>query len=161
MSSHAAFFITELLDFSPKWTLGKATEKGYLRLAQRLMTQSPSKDEVQRAIRTATRFDQLQVVQWFHTTLPPAEAPTGPMDFAANKGKLGILQWLHYHTNATCSVDAMDVAAIDGYLDVTQFLHEHRTEGCTTDAMDNTAIVRFLHEQRAERCTQRHHSIRQ
>ena len=34
----------------------------------------------------------------------------------------------------------MNFAAKRGHLNIIKFLHENRTEGCTTDALDNAAI---------------------
>ncbi|KAG2971425.1 hypothetical protein PC118_g16289 [Phytophthora cactorum] len=83
-----------------------------------------------------------------------------PMQEAALKGQLKVLQYLNEHApELSCTTKAMDDAAAGGYLDIIKYLHESREEGCTTRAMDRAAtkghldVVKFLHENRQEGCT--------
>jgi len=80
------------------------------------------------------------------------------MEWAAGRGHLRVVQWLHKNRTEGCTYWAMDWAAGNGYLDVVQWLHENRTEGCTRNAMDYAAlnghlrVVQWLHENRTEGC---------
>ena len=58
------------------------------------------------------------------------------MDYAAEKGNLEVIKWLHYNRNEGCTKKAMNWAANNGNLEIVKWLHENRKEGCTTDAMD-------------------------
>jgi hypothetical protein len=81
------------------------------------------------------------------------------MDYAASKGHLRVVQWLHENRQEGCTNDAMDWAATEGDLRMVQWLHEHRHEGCTVQAIDNAAqkghleIIQWLHKNRREGCT--------
>jgi hypothetical protein len=92
----------------------------------------------------------LRVIQRLHHA--NAKCSTIAMDFAANHGRLQIVQWLHANRTEGCTYCAMDFAAEEGHLHVVQWLHENRTEGCTTRAMDlakkqgHAHVVRWLRE---------------
>ncbi|RHY34202.1 hypothetical protein DYB32_001096 [Aphanomyces invadans] len=62
----------------------------------------------------------------------------GPLDIAASKGRLAVVQWLHA-TGYPCTTYAMDSAVGNGYLETFKWLAAHRTEGCSTMAMDVAA----------------------
>ncbi|KAF0693823.1 Aste57867_15243 [Aphanomyces stellatus] len=88
-------------------------------------------------------------------------ATTSAMDWAASRGHLHVVMYLHAHRSEGCSVRAMTSAAICNRLTVVQWLHVHRTEGCSTMAMDWAAhnghleMVEWLHAHRPEGCTTR------
>ncbi|EGZ14588.1 hypothetical protein PHYSODRAFT_560883 [Phytophthora sojae] len=81
------------------------------------------------------------------------------MDFAAMRGHLDVVQWLHDHRSEGCTTHAMVHAARQGHLHVVEWLHDNRSEGCTSEAMDLAArgghlhVVKWLHEHRDEGCT--------
>ncbi|POM81455.1 SnRNA-activating protein complex subunit 3 [Phytophthora palmivora] len=101
------------------------------------------------------------VLDWLHVHVPRqfVHIRSWQLCFAASRGNLQAIRWLHEHDYEGFSAGVMDAAAIAGHLDVVQYLHEHRSEGCTYEAMDMAAanghfeIVRFLHEKRTEGCT--------
>lgn len=75
------------------------------------------------------------------------------MDFAAYKGYLEVVKYLHENRKEGCSVWAINVAAREGHLEVVKYLHENGKE-CTTYAMNWAAfqgqleIVKYLREGR-------------
>jgi ankyrin repeat protein len=81
------------------------------------------------------------------------------MDYAARKGHLDIVQWLHANRSEGCTFRAMDNAASNGHFEIVKWLHANRREGCNTKAMDCAAskghldIVQWLHANRSEGCT--------
>ncbi|KAG6619582.1 SnRNA-activating protein complex subunit 3 [Phytophthora cinnamomi] len=101
------------------------------------------------------------VMDWLHDHVPRQFVHVRPWQlcFAASRGNLTAVRWLHEHDYDGFSAGVMDAAAIAGHLEVVQYLHDHRTEGCTYEAMDMAAsnghidVVRFLHDNRTEGCT--------
>eukprot|EP00122_Pirum_gemmata_P011794 Pgem_evm1s10932 len=81
------------------------------------------------------------------------------MDFAARKGHLDVVKFLHESRNEGMTMDAMDYAAQNGHLAIIKFLHFNRSEGCTKYCLDSAArsgrleIVKFLDQNRKEGCT--------
>jgi ankyrin repeat protein len=81
------------------------------------------------------------------------------MDWAAKKGHLEVIKYLHEKRKEGCTTYAMNWAAGNGHLEVIKYLHEKRKEGCTIDAMNWAAknghleVVKYLHEKRNEECT--------
>ena len=73
-------------------------------------------------------------------------------DWAAKKGHLEIVKWLHENRTEGCTTAAMNCAARNGHLEVVKWLHENRTEGCTEWAMDLAAenghldVVKWLND---------------
>jgi ankyrin repeat protein len=69
-------------------------------------------------------------------------------DWCALNGHLSLLK---AKCDLKFTINAMDWAAQKGYLDIVNWLHENRTEGCTYRAMDYAAknghihIVKYLH----------------
>lgn len=59
------------------------------------------------------------------------ECTFNAIDFAASRGFIDIVFWLHYNTNKGCSRSAMNLAAENGHIEVVKWLHENRTEGCS------------------------------
>ncbi|OWY93837.1 hypothetical protein PHMEG_00036612 [Phytophthora megakarya] len=71
------------------------------------------------------------------------------MDDASTNGHLEVVQWLHIHEKAKCTIDAMkraamyegftidalDDAACNGHLEVVRWLHDNRNEGCSGRAI--------------------------
>lgn len=74
------------------------------------------------------------------------------MDWAAGKGYLEIVKFLHENRKEGCTKYAMTWAMENGHLHIVKFLDENRTEGCTTDAISwaawngHSEIVDFLRE---------------
>jgi hypothetical protein len=70
--------------------------------------------------------------------------------WAAYKGHLEVVEWLHKNRKEGCPTWAMEFAARYGHLKVVEFLHKNRKEGCTTRAMNLAAanghldIVEYL-----------------
>ncbi|ETL46754.1 hypothetical protein L916_03423 [Phytophthora nicotianae] len=103
----------------------------------------------------------LAVMDWLHHHVPRQFVHIRPWQlcFAASRGNLRAVRWLHEHDYEGFTPGVMDAAAIAGHLEVVQYLHEHRSEGCTYEAMDMAAanghleVVRFLHDHRSEGCT--------
>jgi len=110
-----------------------------------------------RFLKSATSKGYLDIVQYF--VKKGENGPERVMDFAALKGELTTVRWLHENCPNSCTSDAMDFAAMNGYVDTVSFLHHNRSEGCTATAMNRAArnghleVVRFLHEHRSEGCT--------
>ena len=81
-----------------------------------------------------------------------------PIDYAAEKGNIKLVKWLHYNGYES-TTKAMDYAAANGHLNIVKWLHYNRTEGCTTAAMDSAAknmhyhIVDWLISHRKEGCS--------
>ncbi|KAL7749850.1 hypothetical protein RI367_004726 [Sorochytrium milnesiophthora] len=101
----------------------------------------------------------LALLQWLWPRVDTfTKAPKDLLDHAAAFGQLHVLQWLHEHTNATCSKAAMAQAAKIGRLDIVQFLHHRRTEGCSSAAMKRAAegghvdVLDWLHRNRTDGC---------
>ena len=88
-----------------------------------------------------------------------ASCSTNAMNWAAKRGHLDIVQWLHFNRLEGCSTGAMNSAAEFGYLDIVQWLHFNRSEGCSTSAMDSASrnghldVVQWFHSNRSEGCT--------
>ena len=57
------------------------------------------------------------------------------MDWAASKGHLDVVQWLHHNRTEGCTKYAMNCAAMNGHLDVVKWLHSNRTEGNVEEAL--------------------------
>ena len=83
---------------------------------------------------------------------------TCAMNWAAEKGLLDVVKWLHENRTKGCTHRAMDSAAMNGHLDVVKWLHINRTEGCSKDAIESAAyyghleVVKWLHFNRSEGC---------
>jgi len=58
------------------------------------------------------------------------------MTFAASKGHLEIVKWLHDNRSEGCKANTMNLAAENGHLNVLKWLHRIRKGSCTTHAMD-------------------------
>ncbi len=103
------------------------------------------------------KYGDLEGIKWLHEN--GEECTQDAMNWAAIRGHLEVVKFLHFNRKEGCSRDAMDKAAGNGHLDVVKFLHINRREGCSTDAMDNAAwmghldIVIWLHENRIEGCS--------
>ncbi|KAE9103948.1 hypothetical protein PF007_g14222 [Phytophthora fragariae] len=67
------------------------------------------------------------------------------MDWAALRGYLEVVQWLHENRTEGCTDKAMDYAAMNGQLHVVKWLHVNRREGCTVEAMNRAAENGHLH----------------
>jgi hypothetical protein len=97
---------------------------GYVHLVERLMTRSPGKDEVEGAIHAAARVENLQLLQWFYTTLLRADLPRDLLDLTAERG-------ISSHAPARRMHSLRDGQGGCGYMEVLGFLHDHRSEGCS------------------------------
>ncbi|RLN37485.1 hypothetical protein BBJ28_00010404 [Nothophytophthora sp. Chile5] len=101
------------------------------------------------------------VMDWLYANVPARFVRIRPWQlcFAASRGNLTAIRWLHEHEYDGFSSGVMDSAAIAGHLEIVRFLHENRSEGCTFEAMDMAAanghleVVHFLHENRTEGCS--------
>ncbi len=111
----------------------------------------------------AAYFGELAGVEYLHHM--QVECISSVSTYAAQRGHLHILQWLHGNA-CKCidpNVSIMDVAANAGHLHILKWLHENKVGGCTTNAMDCAAmcgrleILQWLHENRTEGC---HHALR-
>jgi len=78
------------------------------------------------------------------------------IDWAASRGYLDIIEYLHNHGTEECTSYAMDGAAENGHLDVVKYLHHNRNEGCSSWAMDwairkgHLDVVEWLYHNRTE-----------
>ncbi|GMF21221.1 unnamed protein product [Phytophthora fragariaefolia] len=105
--------------------------------------------------------EDMRILDWLHENVPRQFVHLRPWQlcFAASRGNLKAIRWLHEHDYEGFSAGVMDSAAIAGHLEVVRYLHERRTEGCTYEAMDMAAsnghidVVRFLHHNRKDGCT--------
>lgn len=109
----------------------------------------------------AAYFGSYEMAKYFHETFEYTAGSEVALGWAADRGDLRLVQFLHEKRTDGCSTFAMNCAAASGHLDVVKYLHENREEGCTTDALDEAAtsghldVVKFLHEKRHEGCTTR------
>ncbi|KAL7746048.1 hypothetical protein RI367_008629 [Sorochytrium milnesiophthora] len=130
-----------------------------LAVIQMLHERAPDVPFTERMLTCACDGGNLPLAQFVYQRLPHTSRPAAAMDAAAEFGHLGLLAWLHAHTDLPCSTAAMDRAAGAGRLAVVRFLHEERTEGCTTAAMDAAAaggftdVLSYLHQHRTAECT--------
>ena len=92
-------------------------------------------------------------LHWFQTRCKSnGTITTKAMDYAAKKGRLDVVKWLHDNRKEGCTTRAMNKAAKNGHVEIVKYLHENRTEGCTTDAMTWAAmngrlnVVKWLKE---------------
>eukprot|EP01133_Synstelium_polycarpum_P012926 gene12926-15183_t len=69
------------------------------------------------------------------TRVGPVHSSHNPMDAAASRGYLKIVEYLHFNRNDGCTVQAMNEASKLGHIDVLKFLNAHRHEGCTDVAV--------------------------
>jgi hypothetical protein len=106
-------------------------------------------------IRWACVYGHLDLVKKLLVAFPKHEQwATGAMHWAALKGHLPVVQYLHESKKA-CTTNAMDWAARNGHLPVVQYLHRIKKE-CTTQAMEWAArnghlpVVQYLHEIKKE-----------
>ena len=80
------------------------------------------------------------------TSSSPHEAPFLPvvctadaMDYAAKRGHLPVVKYLHAQRHEGCTVNAMNWAAESGHLEMVKWLHYRRSEGCSEHALRNAA----------------------
>ncbi|KAG2762911.1 hypothetical protein Pcac1_g25455 [Phytophthora cactorum] len=88
------------------------------------------------------------VMDWLHQNVPRQFVQIRPWQlcFAASRGNLTAIRWLHEHDYEGFTPGVMDAAAIAGHLEVVQYLHEHRTEGW----FGHDKVVEFLGKHRTE-----------
>ncbi|RLO01951.1 hypothetical protein DYB28_015636 [Aphanomyces astaci] len=134
-----------------------AAKCGHLEVERFLHTQYPFTHSLGHALTSAASNNRLDVATYIIHALGSAteDFSTDPMDAAARKGHLDMIQLLHQH-HFGCTTQAMDGAALYGHVEVVQWLHTHRTEGCTTLAMDRAAryghleFVKWLYANRGD-----------
>lgn len=74
------------------------------------------------------------------------------MDWAAEIGRIDILEWLHNNRTEGCTTHAMDWAAGSGYLQIVEWLDANTKKGCTFEAISLAAkngyleILQFLYK---------------
>ena len=83
-------------------------------------------NEINLSVDLATEFGNLEVVEYL--TRMGAFCSTRAMDWAAMKGHLDVVKWLHFNRAEGCTEDAINWAAMNGHLDVIKWLHLNRSE---------------------------------
>lgn len=95
---------------------------------------------MQWSYKTACRQGRLDILQYLYLSENESSTRWGTdssdvIDWAAERGHLQVVQWLHENLKGGCSSAAMDGAAKRGHLHVVQWLHENRSEGCSKEAV--------------------------
>jgi Ankyrin repeats (3 copies) len=110
------------------------------------------------SMQAAASRGHLNVLQLLERVMSGCLRDKSLIDYAALGGHWKLVKWLHF-VGANCTPLALNWAASKGYLDIVVFLHKNRTEGCTKMAIDKACgnghlkIVQFLHENRKEGCS--------
>lgn len=109
------------------------------------------------AMGSAAFNGRLYIVQWLHAYRPeydetsehyspeynlspwPISDPLYPIDLAAERGHLNVIEFLNRHRKEKVSTYAMDKAAANGHLHVLRWLHKYRQSGCTEKAVRQAA----------------------
>ena len=73
----------------------------------------------------------LKMMKWIYTLGAPDKSPD-IMTFAAIKGHVDIVEWLHQH-DYKCDALTMNWASMNGHFDVMKYLHDHKVKGFVVD----------------------------
>ncbi|KAH9103964.1 hypothetical protein AeMF1_019831 [Aphanomyces euteiches] len=90
---------------------------------------------------------------------PQVSCSTNAMDWAASRGHVNVLDYLHRIRNAAHTEKALRWAAYHGHLEVIQFFHAIKSCFFSRSIMDIAAgnghleLVQYLHRTRSEGCT--------
>lgn len=117
----------------------------------------PEADPQSVAMVAAARDGNLEMLHRLHD--PGAKSKPLAVGFAASRGHVAALIWLHEFRSEGCTHNAAEMAATSGHLQVIQRLHVHKSECFTPKVKDNAAragdleIVKWLYLNRSEGCT--------
>lgn len=130
--NHVVECLDQLLDYSHRWTIPKAAQRGHFFLVVRLWARNSTSKKAKllnKAMVKAAKYGHLDIMQWIHHSVfqPSGCELHGVLSKAVAAGHVDVADWIDIHySDDQCEPMAIVRATRDGNLDMIQWVVRRR-----------------------------------